>query len=62
MRRLLAVLLALALLLSACGSDAPTPTERAQRDAAAFLDRYVAGDGRVVRHDQGSFKVVAKCG
>ena len=45
MRLLLALLLA-ALALGACG-------EEQQKKDTGFLDRYVAGDGRVVRHDQG---------
>jgi endoglucanase len=43
MRRLLPVLL-LALALTACGGE---------EQRGSFLDEYVAGDGRVVRHDQG---------
>jgi endoglucanase len=45
-KRVVALLL-LAVLVAGCGGgDRPDPT-------AAFLDRYVASDGRVVRHDQG---------
>jgi endo-1,4-beta-D-glucanase Y len=38
----------------ACGASSP-PSQRklAHRDAAAFLDRFVERDGRVVRRDQG---------
>jgi endoglucanase len=43
--RLLLGLLLVALALAACGEDEQQPT--------GFLDRYVAEDGRVVRHDQG---------
>jgi endo-1,4-beta-D-glucanase Y len=35
------------------GGPAPSPQEKARSAARAFLDRYVAPDGRVVRHDQG---------
>jgi endoglucanase len=46
MRLLLALLLAaLALALGACGGE--------EQQRISFLDRYVADDGRVVRHDQG---------
>ncbi len=44
MRLLTAVLLLVALALGACGDEQRT---------TGFLDEYVAGDGRVVRHDQG---------
>jgi endoglucanase len=43
--RLLLGLLLVALAVVACGEDEQQPT--------GFLDRYVAEDGRVVRHDQG---------
>lgn len=43
MKRLALILIALAL-LSGCGE---------QPSSGGFLDRYVDGDGRVVRHDQG---------
>ncbi|HSC04008.1 MAG TPA: glycosyl hydrolase family 8, partial [Solirubrobacteraceae bacterium] len=65
MRSVLAVL-ALSLTMTACGSS-HTPTDTTGRPpaqaraaspsiraaAARFLDRYVTGDGRVIRHDQG---------
>jgi endoglucanase len=35
------------------GAAAPSPQERARSAARAFLNRYVAADGRVVRRDQG---------
>jgi endoglucanase len=44
----------LCVVVVACGAGSP-PSQRklAHRDAAAFLDRFVAPDGRVVRRDQG---------
>jgi endoglucanase len=54
-RRLLAapaVAVAVAL-VAGCGSGTPSPREQAQGAARHFLQRYVDGDGRVVRRDQG---------
>jgi endoglucanase len=65
LRRALALLLVAAVAgaatLAGCGSAGQasgpglsgTPRERAVAAARAFLDRYVDGDGRVVRRDQG---------
>jgi endo-1,4-beta-D-glucanase Y len=48
------VLALMAIGVVACGAGSP-PSQRklAHQDAAAFLDRFVAPDGRVVRRDQG---------
>jgi len=54
-RALVVLLAVLAVVVTGCsGSAAFAPANTgAVRDARAFLDRYVAADGRVVRHDQG---------
>jgi endoglucanase len=44
-KRLGLLIVVLAVLASGCGQD--------QQPRSGFLDRYVDGDGRVVRHDQG---------
>ena len=49
MRRALGVLLALMAVAAGCGGGEPSERTSADR----FLEEFVAGDGRVVRHDQG---------
>ncbi|MFL5842687.1 MAG: glycosyl hydrolase family 8, partial [Thermoleophilaceae bacterium] len=48
------VLALVGVVIVACGASSP-PSQRklAHRDAAAFLDRFVEFDGRVIRRDQG---------
>jgi endoglucanase len=55
MRRLAVVLLALVVSASGCASSGASTrgTTAAVAAAERFLARYVTGDGRVIRHDQG---------
>lgn len=59
---MVAIAALLGLLAAGCSGSSPpaasapskaTPAAAARTAAARFLDRYVTGDGRVIRHDQG---------
>lgn len=53
MRRAALAAMVAGALLAGCGRAHPAPAAPAAGAAQRFLDRYVAPDGRVVRHDQG---------